>query len=653
MAWADRPGVRWLIEAAEQRVGVAVRPASEVRRLQTVEQEFGEFRDEAEDLAYHAMDYFSGRPSEMRAERRRRLAQRSRIALLEDPLAGAEAQLLGDFAFGKGVSLPTARNPKVQDVIDEAWTDANNEEKLTGYAAQRRLSNELLTSGELFVTLYTAGGKVRVGRLDPDLVENVVPDPEDRLRPLWYVTRVRRYEWDYENDQPKLADELSELGAPKVEYWKHWRNVDDAIHERETADTSGETPLELPPEEKIAKGVVLHVAINQTGEQLRGNPPWARSLRFFSAMNVLTEAHVTMAQAASTFIARRVMKGSPRQITKAANSIISSVGELGAARLGGAGAGEPTTQPFAPGQQPPAAPGSWWSENQESKLEALNLQSGAGQMAQTAQIVRAPIAAAAGFGQHYLGDASNANLATASTLELPANMHVESWQEWFSGIYRWFTDRAIEAAVQAGRLGGAEGFKFDKPLGEMRLHEAEDRTAMEERTGKELSYEFTMPFPGRRQLPDVAAFAESVLASNDPNGVNIPMRRTFLRFVFEQMGVDDVARAVEECIPEEGVPGGVGDISTMIPPAPPPGAPGAQGTGGNPEQVPPEGQQPNGAKSNGTQMAEQEWIPADLRGSAVQHGQDIEDLFGTLVMNPAMLATLELAGASNGNGASS
>jgi hypothetical protein len=92
-------------------------------------------------------------------------------------------------------------------------------------------------------------------------------------------------------------------------------------------------------------------------------------------------------------------------------------------------------------------------------------------------------------------------------------------------MYRWFTDRAIEAAVKSGRLGGAEGFEGEKPLAEMRLHEAEDRAAMEKRTGKDLSYEFSMPFPGRRQLPDVTTFVTQMCTSFDPNGVNIPFRK--------------------------------------------------------------------------------------------------------------------------------
>jgi hypothetical protein len=632
-----------------------VRPAQEVRRLEERDQEFDVLASEAEDLAFHSLDYFSGRPTELRPERRKRLAQRSRIALLEDPLAGAEAQLLADFGFGKGVSIPTARDPKVQDIIDAAWTDANNAEKLTSFQALRKLSNELITAGELFPTLYVNGGRVRVGRLDADLVQNIVPDPEDRLRPLWYVAQVRRYEWDYNEDRPKFTTELKD-GRPEVKYWAHWRNLEDAKRERERGDVEAdEVPLEEPPEGKIAKGVVYHLAINQTGEQLRGNPPWARSLRFFTAMNLLTEAHVTMAQAASTFIARRAMKGTPRQITKAAASILTSVGELGASARQRYPFDRPEspTQPFtAPGSPAPAPPGSIWNENESSNLEALNLQSGAGQMAQTAQIVRAPIAASSGFGQHYLGDASNANLASASTLELPSTMHIGAWQEGFEGMLRWFTDRSIEAAVKEGLLGGVDGFTGEKPLGEMRLQEAEDRQAMEQRTGLDLSYELTMPFPGRRQLTDVATVVTGMAQSYDPQGLNVPLRKLLLRLFLEQTGVDDVARAVEDCVPESGLPGaGVG----FQPQPPAPGGevqPGSTAAAAGAAAAEPKGevQQPYGAKSGGTQLQEAAVVAPELAAKLGSLATGSDALFTRMMSEPALNAMVELAAASNGAG---
>lgn len=654
MALMDRPGVQRVVKLAEERIGVAVRPTREIQRLTVREQEFQELASEAEELAFHSLDYFSGRPSELRPERRRRLAQRSRVALLEDPLAAAEAQLIGDFSFGKGVSVPTARDQRVQQVIDEAWTDANNEEKLTGFAAQRKLSNELLTCGELFITLYVSGGKIRVGRLDPDLVTNVVPDPEDRLRALWYVAQKRTYEWDYDQDRPKFSTETLDQGRIKVQYWKHWRNFDDAKREREQGGIDeDEEPLEEPPTDKQAKGVVYHVAINQTGEQLRGNPPWARSLRFFTAMNVLTEAHVTMAQAASAFIARRAMKGTPRQIAKAAATILTSVGELGAHAVPRSerffDRPEPTTQPFVrPGTPGPVPPGSWWNDNESSQLEPLNLNSGAGQMAQTAQIVRAPIAASSGFGQHYLGDASNANLATASTLELPATMHIGSWQEYFEGMLRWFTDRAIEAAVKEGLLGGAHSYEGGTPLAEMYLHEAQDRAEMEKRTKKDLSYEFTMPFPGRRQLTDVATVVTEVAASYDPQGMNVPLRKLLLRLLFEQIGIDGVARAVEECVPSGGLPGAGPGFAPAQPGQP--GLPDAGQTGagaGAGASEPDEGQQPYGAKSKGTPQQEAEWVPAALRSNVTALLGSTDDLFAAVTSDPAVMA---LVAPSNGKG---
>lgn len=659
MAISDRPVVAAAMRLAEDRLGVSVMPARQAERLRVTEQQFDVLANEAEDLAFHSLDYFSGRPTEMRRERRKRLAQRSRIALMEDPLAGAEAQLLGDFAFGKGVSVPTARDDKVQEIIDAAWTDANNEEKLTGYNAQRKLSNELLTSGELFPTLYTSGGKVRCGRLDADIVTNVVPDPEDRLRPLWFIALDRKFAWDYDNDRPKFDANLA-AGKPKVKYWKHWRNVDDAIKEREEGLGETADDLELPPSEKIAAGVVYHVSINQTGEQLRGNPPWARSLRFFTAMNVLTEAHVTMAQAASSFIARRSMMGTSKQIAKAAASVLTSVGELGTSALQRAerydDRPEPSTQPFVnPMNSPaPVAPGSWFNENQASKLEPLSLNSGAGQMAQTAQIVRAPIAATSGFGQHYLGDASNASLASASTLELPATMHIGAWQENFESLYRWFTDRAIEAAVKEGLLGGMDGFD-GKPMSEMRLHEADDRAAMASRTKTDLSYEFTMPFPGRRQLTDIVSMVAEISQSQDPMGMNIPLRRRLMRIFFENIGVDDVARAVEECIPDDGLPGaGQPGFSG----APGGGAPGevpgagstAAGAGAAAAEPGGEQQQPYGAKSKGTQLQEQqrEWIPPSMVAAVDEFLTGTTADFDRIVGAQAEQAVLALS--RNGHG---
>lgn len=553
---------RRLVQEAEVRLGMSVVDRGELGALRERSAQFEAFALEANELALGSFNYRGGRPQEMLPEKRNRLAQRSRIALVQDPLAGAEAALLANFAFGRGITVPQANDPAVQKVIDEAWSDPLNEEKLTSFEAQRHRSNELLTQANLFPTAYVRNGYVRIGFLDADTVTHVVCDPEDEERPLFYVTREIKQEWDFQSDQFKTGlsgGTQDGLGVPKVTYFPHWRHVEDARQEAADAGTT----FEEPPAEKLGKGVTTHIRINRIGRTQFGTPPWARSLRFFRALDDVTEAHTVMAQAASTLVAKRVIKGTPEAVTRNANTLLSQTGEIGAARFGD----EPTMrrdQAFPPQAPPP--PGSFWLESQADTLESLNLNSGAGQTAMTAQIIRAPISANSGFGQHYLGDASSANLATATSLELPTLMVVQAWQQTTKDMLDWFTSLVIQEAVRAGRLGGygntlseqdadAHGVPSHvarKPLSELCLRETADKAEMERRTGLDLGYVLSLPYPGRRNLPDVVSMATGVAAAYDPQGVNVPLRRHLLMFLATHgMQLEDPAAFVDEVMPED------------------------------------------------------------------------------------------------------
>jgi hypothetical protein len=553
---------RRLLHEAEVRLGYTVVDRDDFGRLAERNVELEALAQEAGELAWHSLDYFSGKPQDMRPEKRNRLAQRSRIALMEDPLAGAEAELLANFAFGRGITVPQAADEKVQKEIDDAWTDPLNDEKLTSFEAQRHRSHELLTQANLYPVAYISNGYVRLGFLDADTVTHIVTDPEDEERPLWYVTRKRRVEWDFENDRVKTTDEMRDPQRPKVTYYPHWRHVEDARAEYEA---DGEK-LKEPPAGKLGKGLATHIRINRIGRTQFGTPPWARTLRFFQALNDVTEAHVVQAQAASTLIAKRVLKGTPEGITKSANAVLSQTGEIGAARFGMTPDASTQAPMHGYGSQPAPPPGSMWLESEADKLESLSLNSGASQTAQTAQIVRAPIAAQSGFGQHYLGDAGNANLATATSLELPTLMVVQAWQQTMKDMIDWFVTLVVQEAVRAGRLGGYSNVLTEeqacelgvparvaaKPLSELRLFEAADKAEAERRTEKSLDFTVTMPYPGRRNLPDVVSLVTQIAAGFDPQGVNVPLRRYLLTFLATHgMQLEDPAGFVDDVMPED------------------------------------------------------------------------------------------------------
>lgn len=537
------PSIR---ERLEELAGVAVRPYDETQVQEGAYQQMQAFVDEAEDLAIGTLGYLEGRPHEVTANRRRELSQRSRVAYIKDPLAGAEGEMRANFAFGRGVSKPTAKEPDVQSVIDRFWSDPVNQKKLTGFEAQRLRSNDLLAQGNLFCGYFEDNGTIRVAFLDSDLVTDVVVSDEDDELPLWYAVRKKKREWDYNRDGEKpVPFEVGGDGLARTWYYRHWRNVD--LAERDAADR-GEAFSEKPPDVKVAPGRIEHFRINRIGRTQFGVSQWSRVLRYFSAMNQFNEARVSMAQAAASIIAKRVIRGGPKGVVKAASNVLSQAGELAQARfrkqpdeIAPTGPGTNPSRGFAP---PP--PGSIWTENESDSLQAMNLNSGGPAAAADQQILMAPIAAASQFGTHYYGNLQDAGLASATTVELPTLMNVSSWQELFEQILRFYINRSIEAAVHAGHLGGViseSGEDDGRPLQEL-VYE-EDREEMEKRTGKDLTYSFSMPYPGRRNLPDVINTVATAVETYDPEGRNPWLRRYFMEFLLKTLEVEDPSEALD------------------------------------------------------------------------------------------------------------
>lgn len=659
---------------ASDVLGVTVQPTGRVRALEEAGREFTQFASQASELAYGTLDYFNARPQEIRPERRQRLAQRSRVAFISDPLAGREVEMLADFAFGKGIGRPKCSDPDVQDVVDAAWTDPSNVEQITGFGAQRAASNDLKTQANLLAVMFEGGGEVRVGWLNFDDVIDVVPDPENRRRPLYYLARERKYRWNVKTNSPAFDESTTfgMMGLPVLKYYPHWQNLELAEQERENNPDLEPLP-EIKPEQ-LGAGKVYPVSINRLGEQHFGIPPFARSLRFYSAMNQFTEARVTMAQAASAFVAKRVVRGTPGMVRRQAESVLNQAGEL-SSRDVLSGSGEfgrmAEERRMWGARQAPMPPGSIWNESESDTLQSLSLNSGAAQAAQDATIIRAPISASSGFGQHYLGDASNANLATATTLELPVLMLVQTWQQYFEELYTWFVDRVIEAAVNSGKLGGtianadalAEG---QRGLGELRLSETADKQQAEKITGKDLRFTFEMPKPGRRALPDVTTYVVQTLVAFDPMGTNLALRRGLLAFsATEGLQIDDVQGFVDEVYPPnkplEPLPD-AGDSpldTTLLPGAgrlrkdltqPPMPQKGGKGGEGKSSEAKP-ASTGTGAKQSSTPadkvkgsgaMQAAEWLPDDLRGPVDRYVGASGDLFAALVAQPAIAAALQI-----------
>ena len=592
---AERGGiVGKLQEVLEDRTGLTLADAERIELMEGVVRDHRALQKEMDLLGWTVLDYFGGNPQEVDALTRRKWAQKSRTVWLQDPQAGAATDLMNDFTFSRGVPKPRAKDEEVQKVIDEAWDDPDNQLVLTSYEAQMKLGTDLSLQANVFFLMFEGDdGKIKLGLLNHDEVENAVRDPDNRLRVLLYVARHKppAKEWDWQQGVPVVPVSARTDIAPT--YYEHWQNAEDAS-----------PGWKKPPAKLMGKGRVYHVAINATSEQVFGNPPMRRLLRWYSAYNDFMTARVDMAQAAAAFIMRRKIKGTPNQVAKMAAKAISRRSEL----AGATGTGDD------PPQSPPHG-GSILTENENVTHENLNLNSNAGAAQQDAQMLRSAISSATRFPQSYYGDASNSNLATATSLELPVLKAVEGRQEVFEGVFRWFVDRVIEKAVEAGKLDKyvedadtpedavdtAYSMNGDGPPIEdtglfgppsMALQQSyEDQNVDEQRTKRDLSYEFSMPNPLRRMMTDLSAVIASTAQTFDPNGTNVEMSRILLTILLgEGLEVQDPSDVVDRIFPE-----GYADpalAGMMGGPQPPPSAQAAPGPDG---QQHPEPQNPYGA----------------------------------------------------------
>ena len=589
-----------LQETIEQRTGKTVIEQERLNLLEASDVERRAMAKELDLMGWYVLDFMGGSPQEVKPTERRRMAAQARMVWVQDPVAGANVDLSCQFIFGRGVPKPKAADEKVQEVIDEAWDDPDNKAALTTFAAQTALCTDLVLQSNLFLLFFEGSdGKVKLGILDHDSVEDAVRDSNNRLRVLYYVARQRAYGWDFTMDRPDVKVTMSQQDPrkPRVMYYQAL-----AATKSETGEIDSED--QPCPPEKLAEGLVYHIAINKGTEMVFGVPAMRRIVKWMAALNDFMAARVDMTQAAAAFIMRRTITGTPQQVANIAAKAISRRSTL---------ASQSVDSPDAALVGAGPRPGSILNENQNVKTEPFAVSTQAAQAAQDAQMIRSQVSAAT-WPQHYLGDQSNANLATAQALELPVIKKVESLQELFEGLFRTFLDRVIQKAVDAGTLPTAltpeerARLKSKKPenqvpgapgitppgapaqseppssmtepssngAGPTALSQSyEGQTDDEEDTERDLSYEFSMPNPLKRAMADLINSIANIARTFDPNNTNLELSRTLLGVALGQgLEMADPAAAVERILPE-------GYVDPMLaaqqaaggPPGAPPGGP--------------------------------------------------------------------------------
>lgn len=324
------------------------------------------------------------------------MVRRSRLAYIKNPIVSHAVHLTTWYTFGQGISLPKSQDKEVQDIISEFWNDKDNRSALTSEWTQMLVSNKLQYDGELALLLtLDRDGTIYLRTVDPLTIVEIIRDPTDTSRPLFYRRSIRgknQYVADWQNGIAVMEGD----------------NRYSGLYEKMLKD------LRIRKDEVVENALLFHVKNNCDLLDVRGIPEVFRALDWINANNKINSDTASFINAQAQFAWKMKIAGTKNSIQRMKAQI-----------------GQSNTL-----NNPAYQSGSMATMNDKVSFDPVGLPSSTGALFEVG-IRRTLLMCCAAFGlmEHYFGDAGNANLATATAMELPMLKKFQARQKMFESIY--------------------------------------------------------------------------------------------------------------------------------------------------------------------------------------------------------------------------
>lgn len=413
----------------------------------------------------------------------------------KNPLAGRAVKTITNYTFGRGLSV-VSDDEKINDVIKSFWKDQDNLRTFTGTQAQQTKCNELQVDGEIFFALFPneMTGRVKIGSIPPYEIRDVILDPENRYKPLYYQRKKIGRSFDFDSESYQSSDS-------KAQYIPDWQNQDG---DKATVD-----------------GVcIYHLKVNCLSDSKFGVSELYRSIDWLKSYNKYLENWATVAAALAKFAWKKKIKGG--------SSTISAIKK----QMEDAGA-------------PPA--GSTILENIGVDHQPIRT-AGANASAADGRYIKLMHCAASGVFEHYFGDPSTGNLATATSMELPMLKMFEGNQQLWIDTYSDITQFVIERAIDAGELNGTK-VEYDDEVYYLVDFEKDGK---KESVLVDDAFEVIMPPIVQKDVPaliECIVKAVTLGQAGNRNGL-MPMDQA-IRLVLNAFNIENPDKVIEEMELEE------------------------------------------------------------------------------------------------------
>jgi hypothetical protein len=373
---------------------------------------------ESESLVDYLMDQFgwdaAGTPSRQSVKAVSNCIARNLRKFEDDAYVKRSVNLHTDFTFGRGIDVPKCKSEQIQDeIINPFWYSAVNQRNFFGFIAQQRRHKETYISGEIniLVKIDPDTSLLKLYPINPQEIIEVITDPDEPTRPAFYLLRRNKRVWDF-----------------RLNEWSQSADDGRVLHRALRYKIMEATDPEL------AQGLIYHIGLNEFFDSKRGQSDISTVYNAAeSARNMADDGAALSSANAETAYKTKILKGG--------KTVKDSLMTYFRTRTDGS--------------NPAGAPASEWIENDAMSRDWVQQRdTGAAYREKDMRAQKLIVFAGGGFGEHYMGDPSSGNLATATAMELPVLKMIQSEQKFWASIYSDLIDFQIDIAVVSGKLAG-------------------------------------------------------------------------------------------------------------------------------------------------------------------------------------------------------
>lgn len=351
-----------------------------------------------------------------------KIAAMARVYWLKNPLVKRAVATQANYVFGQGVDV-VAANEDVQTVVDAFMEDSKNRAELTGEQAILTKEVELQVTANLFFTFFTdpINGATRVRTIPLNEITRIIYNPDDSKEP-WYYYR----QWQQPKEAGSQKYEMHQAMYPDINYMP-----------------KGGLPKHFNGIEVMALNPVYHVKTNCLSDMEYGVSEIYAAIDWAKAYKDFLEDWYTIVKSLSKFAWKATSK-----------SGATGMGQAKQVLEGAINGGSNPANGDLPGQAAQV-----WMSSDNFDLAPMP-KSGATVSVDDGRRALLMVCAATGIYEHYFGDPSTGNLATAKAMEQPMLLMFQERQELWTDVFNTILGYVINqsALKPGGKLKGVMSF---------------------------------------------------------------------------------------------------------------------------------------------------------------------------------------------------